>query len=442
MTDKLKEALAKWRLIDKGDRVAVALSGGCDSVALLNALYELREELGITLAAAHVNHHIRGDEAERDAEFCRALCEKRGVEFVCFNVDVPSEVKRTGESEELCARRLRYGVLDGLVAKGYKVASAHTMSDNAETVLFNLSRGSGIKGLCGIPPRRGEYIRPLLLCTRADTEKYCADNSLDFVTDSTNACDVYTRNYIRHNVLKPLKAALPACEEAMSRMSSQFSDIDSMLERMAEGLLAKAKCERGWRCDVLIKGERPVFSRALHRLAYEQTGHAPDCFHTEELCEVVKSGGRLQLAGNYFAVSDGVLRFIKNESGGEPFCFELTEGELDTPWLKLEISVFDAKTKQNVHNSVMLCEIDCGKIVGKAQIRCRMESDIFCPAKRRTKPLRRWMNESRIAAEKRGLWPVIVDDMGIIFVPEIGVAARVLPDENTKSCMIIKSRGK
>ena len=151
MTDKIIAAVKRHSMLQINDRVAVALSGGCDSVALLYALLEVKDELGVTISAAHVNHHIRGDEADRDARFVAEMCEGLGVELFSFDVDVPSESAKTGESEELCARRLRYEALDTLVARGFKVATAHTMSDNAETVLFNLSRGSSVRGLCGIP---------------------------------------------------------------------------------------------------------------------------------------------------------------------------------------------------------------------------------------------------------------------------------------------------
>ena len=442
MTDKIFAALEGRSMLAKDDRVAVALSGGCDSVALLYALLEIKDELGITLAATHVNHHIRGAEADRDAQFVADLCEKLGVYLYRFDVDVPAESAKTGESEELCARRLRYEALDSLVAEGFKVATAHTMSDNAETVLFNLSRGSSVRGLCGIPYVRGGYIRPLLLCTRADTEKYCAERGIGFVNDSTNDCDDYTRNYLRHRVLSPLKKAFPSCEEAISRMSVQLSEIDEMLERMAGELIASSKSDGGWRRDILLSADRPVRSRALHRLAKERTGIAPDGFHTDSLCTLVEQGGKLQLSGGFFAVCDRTLRFIEGQTEAEPYCLPLIEGEIETPLMSLDVSRVVEENKQIVHNSVTLCEIDCDKIVGKAVVRCRKEGDMFRPAKRHTKPLRKWMNDSRIPAEQRDLWPVVADDEGVVCVIGIGVACRVQPDEKSKNKMIIKSRGK
>lgn len=442
MTDKIIAAVKRHSMLQINDRVAVALSGGCDSVALLYALLEVKDELGVTISAAHVNHHIRGDEADRDARFVAETCQTLGVELFSFDVDVPSESAKTGESVELCARRLRYEALDTLVARGFKVATAHTMSDNAETVLFNLSRGSSVRGLCGIPYVRGGYIRPLLLCTRADTENYCAERKIGFVNDSTNDCDDYTRNYLRHRVLAPLKAAFPSCEEAISRMSGQLSEIDLMLERMASELIASSAVESGWRRDILLSADRPVLSRAAHRLATEVTGTAPDGFHTDSLCDLVEEGGRLQLSGGFFAVCDHTLRFIEGQAEFQSYCLPLCEGEIETPLMSLDVSINADENKQIVHNSVTLCEIDNDKIVGKAVVRCRKEGDVFRPAKRHTKPLRKWMNDCRIPAEQRDLWPVVADDEGIVCVVGIGVDSRVQPDEKTKNKMIIKRRGK
>ena len=442
MTDKIITALKRHSMLQRNDRVAVALSGGCDSVALMHALLELETELGITIAAAHVNHHIRGDEADRDAQFVAEMCQTLGVELFRFDVDVPLESAKTGESEELCARRLRYEALDSLVARGFKVATAHTMSDNAETVLFNLSRGSSVRGLCGIPYVRGGYIRPLLLCTRADTENYCAERKIGFVNDSTNDCDDYTRNYLRHRVLAPLKAAFPSCEEAISRMSGQLSEVDLMLDRMASEIITSSAVEGGWRRDVLLSADRPVLSRVMHRLAKESTGVAPDGFHTDSLCDLVEQGGRLQLSGGLLAVCDHTLRFIKGQAESQCYCLPLREGDIETPFVSLNVSILAQENKQIVHNSVTLCQIDNDKIVGKAVVRCRKEGDSFRPAKRRSKPLRKWMNDCRIPAEQRDLWPVVADDEGIICVVGIGVDSRVQPDEKTKNKMIIKRRGK
>ena len=217
------------------NHVTVALSGGADSVALLHSLYSLRDELGITVKAAHLNHLIRGEEAFRDEAFVRDLCENLGIQLVCEQIDVPRYAKENSLSLELAARQLRYDFLNR-VCEG-KIATAHTASDNLETVLFNLTRGTALKGLCGIPAMRGNIIRPLIFATRQDIEDYCKDFSLQYVTDSTNLSDDYTRNKIRHNVIPVLKELNSSVEQTVIRTCLSLNETNTFLEKTANEIL-------------------------------------------------------------------------------------------------------------------------------------------------------------------------------------------------------------
>ena len=199
MLKKVLAAIEDYGMLGKGSTVTVALSGGADSVALLYCLLELKEQFSLNIRAAHLNHNLRGDESLRDANFVADLCKKLNVDLSLKSADVSSVAKETGESIELAARRVRYDFLNEV--SGGIIATAHTASDSFETMLFNLSRGTAIKGLSGIPPKRDNLIRPLIYCTRADVEEYCKQNNISFVTDSSNLSDDYTRNKIRHNVV-------------------------------------------------------------------------------------------------------------------------------------------------------------------------------------------------------------------------------------------------
>ena len=168
--DNIRSALAEYKMIEKGDAVVAALSGGADSVSLLHALTELSGELGITVSACHVNHHLRGAESDADMHFCEEFCGRLGVELRVLEVDVAS-MQRKHESLEECARRVRYDFF-AEVSEGKKLATAHNSNDCAETVLLNLMRGTGLKGLCGVPPVRGNIIRPLIFCTREEVEEW------------------------------------------------------------------------------------------------------------------------------------------------------------------------------------------------------------------------------------------------------------------------------
>ena len=203
MICKVKNTIEKHRMLENITSVAVGVSGGADSMCLLHILSKLKEEYSIILKAVHINHGIRGDEAMRDENAVRAYCEKAGIELLVFHKDIPYLAKKMGLGEEECGRQVRYECFSE--AHCDAVATAHSLSDSIETLIFNLSRGTGTKGLCGIPPvRDGNIIRPLIDCTREEIENYCKENGVPYVTDSTNLTDDYKRNYIRHKIVPAL----------------------------------------------------------------------------------------------------------------------------------------------------------------------------------------------------------------------------------------------
>ena len=438
MLADIREACRRWSLWQPGERVCVALSGGCDSVALLHALHILAPEEGLTLSAAHVNHHLRGEESDGDEAFVRELCAALRVPLTVFDVDVRGE-RQPGESEELCARRLRYRALDALTADGVKVATAHTLSDQTETVLFRLARGTGVRGLCGIPPRREGYIRPLLLTPRAATEAYCRAQGLTWRDDSSNASDAYTRNYLRHRVLPPLREAFPGCEEAVGRLCSQMTSLDAMLNDMADTLLAAAQEGSGLRPAPLREAPAPVLTRALGRLVEEATGHCPDAAHVDALAALVTEGGRIPLAGGWQAVCDETLRLIPPETPPS-YAIPLAPGRYEVPGFTL--TVREGGSLPCVHNLLMFLTIDCDKLSDKAVLRPRQPGDRLHLNKRADKPLRKWMNEARLPVEQRDTWPVVADEEGVVALIGVGVAERVAPDENTQRFLTIEAEEK
>ena len=187
-----------------GRTIAVGVSGGADSMALLHVLLELKDEFAMNIIACHVNHGIRGETADRDEKFVVEACKRLGVDVRILRADVPGTAKKMHLGVEECGRRIRYDFFNS-VAGDVIIATAHTLSDRSETLLLNIARGASVKGLCSIPAVRGNIVRPLIDCTRADIEKYCSDNSIEFVTDETNFEDIYSRNRIRLNVIPELK---------------------------------------------------------------------------------------------------------------------------------------------------------------------------------------------------------------------------------------------
>ena len=289
MLDKALSAVEKYNMLSPGAAVIAAVSGGADSMAMLLFLMKISERYSLSLTVAHVNHGLRGEEAWRDEEYVRSFCEKNSLRFEVLHADVAALAKQSGETCEECGRRVRYEFFES-IDKNAKIATAHTASDNAETMLFNLARGSSLKGLCGIPPVRGNIIRPLIFCTREDIEVFCRENSLDFVTDSTNLTLDYSRNKIRH-------IAVPALRE-------------DFLECETESLLASAKKDGGLSCEALLSAHPAIRRRALLGAIKNVCPKSAD-FKTVNVVEnILQGGGKIQLSPDIFAASNGdIIRF-------------------------------------------------------------------------------------------------------------------------------------
>lgn len=231
MLDKVKKTIIDNNMISDCDKVLVALSGGCDSVCLCLAL----KELGINFSVAHLNHMIR-NEADSDEQFCKSFADKIGVRFYSEKVNIPKISKQSGVSEEVAGRNARYDFLERLCKKyGFtKIAVAHNINDNAETVLLNLLRGSGLKGLCGIPKTRGNIIRPLIDIPRNEIERFVEEKGQRYVTDKTNFSNDYTRNKIRNNVIEKLLEINPSALSNISKTSDILTADETYFKKQAE----------------------------------------------------------------------------------------------------------------------------------------------------------------------------------------------------------------
>ena len=233
---KITDFISAHHLLRPGMKVLCAVSGGADSMCLLYVLNREKDALGITLSAAHYEHGIRGEESERDAAFTGQVCREMGIELVCEHGDVPAFAAEHHLGLEEAARKLRYAFLNRCAdSLGCDViATAHNLEDNAETVLFHLARGSGLRGLCGIPPKNGRLIRPLLAVSRDEIEAFLNSEGISWVNDSSNGSDCYVRNRLRHNVLPELRRINPLYAEAVLRTSELLRRDEEALSAFAE----------------------------------------------------------------------------------------------------------------------------------------------------------------------------------------------------------------
>ncbi|MBR4942225.1 MAG: tRNA lysidine(34) synthetase TilS [Clostridia bacterium] len=418
--DRVRGWCASNGLFSPGDRVLCALSGGADSVALLLVLQSLEGELGIELSAAHVNHMLRGAEADRDEEFCRELCAGRKIPFTALRGDAAALAKELGTGTEDGARELRYSLLKSLGTD--KIAVAHNSDDNLETVVMRLVRGGGARGLSGIPPKNGNVVRPVMCLSRAETEAVCALFGQNFVTDSSNAEDVYVRNMVRHRIVGPMKELNPNVSGVVLENSLRIRDEDAWLDGEARRLME----ENGGMSADLFQKAGPVLSRRMIRIAAEQAGANPDGKAVERLLEMSLSGKSrfcYDVTGKRFFGEYGKFRFGE-AADGEDFSFDLSAlGTVDVgPW-RITLGGVKEDT-QNIYRIFKIFTLSSDKILGGLQVRSARSSDLFKRnEKSGTKKLKRIFSDMKLLREERENMPVLADGEGVLFVPVLGANA-------------------
>lgn len=265
MKAEVLEFCRQEQLFSPGDRVLCALSGGADSMALLWCLHSLQQELGICLCAAHFNHCLRQEASEADEAFVRNFCTDHGIELYVGRGDVRQYARQQGLGLEEAARKLRYDFLFSLEFD--RLATAHHADDNAETVLLHLLRGSGLTGLCGIAPRRGKLVRPLLTVSKEQIEAYLLAEQIPWREDESNGEDFCLRNRLRHRVIPLLQEEQPCFARQIARQSRILRREEAYLEDRAAALLQEAETAEGaYACSVLGQADPVLRRRALRQL--------------------------------------------------------------------------------------------------------------------------------------------------------------------------------
>lgn len=441
--NKCETAIKEFAMLPENSEVIVGVSGGADSVCLLNVLCSLKEKYKLKIRCAHINHGIRGAEAKRDSDFTEKLCEKLGVEFNLLNADCIGEAAISGETVEECGRRIRYDFFNSLCnSENSVIATAHNADDNAETVLFNIARGATIKGAAGIPPVRGKIVRPLIYCTRAEIEAFCAENNLTFVTDSTNLSDDYTRNRIRHNAIPALLSVNEAAIEAFSRFSISAGNDNRYLEHKSKELLEKARIgDNAYSTPIFISEDSVIIKRALYFALERFNTKKAESEKLEGLLKILYNGGKIQLYKGCFAENDGdVFKFYapsKKDAVPENSVVTLPFNAVFGNY-KIICSEYTNNSKK-VHHLVLDNLIDCDTINGALKLRGRLEGDKFTSFHRKvTKSLKKLFNELKIPPDERDFIPVIADDDGIVWVYGVGVDANHRPGEFSENIYLVE----
>lgn len=436
--ENIRLAAERFDMFGEADTIVCALSGGADSVCLTLALKELSSEYGFRLKAVHVNHLLRGAESDRDEQFCRDLCEREDIPLMVFRADAAAFSKEHKMSLESGARKLRYGFFNEVCGENAKIATAHTLSDSAETVIFNLSRGTGLKGLCGIPPVRDKMIRPLIYCKREEILSYLSERGQVFVTDSTNLSDDYSRNKIRHNVIPVLEELNSGFFESIKRLTESLSEDERFLSE-----LAKEHYDDDLR-NVDASVRRRVIKQKLREAGIEPSGEK---ILSSEEC-VLKGNGKTILSGELYAVAkNGRIR--TEIISRERLVFPETKAIIgENPFLCDKTVIISVNNGENnadgasVNDLLTKFVLDCDKIQGELILRNRRDGDGFIRAGRNfTSSLKKLMNKS-VPISERDKIAIIADDKGIIWAEGFGIAERVKPDAFTKSYMNINVKEK
>lgn len=440
MKAKVQRAIDEFHLLQQGDCVVAAVSGGADSIALLHFLAQYQRELMLKVIACHVNHHLRGEESDRDQSFVEKMCLEWKIPCEVFHVDVRKEAQKRKQGLEECARDLRYDIFFQMASKyGAKVATAHTLSDSLETVLFHLARGTSLCGLCGIPPIRGFVIRPLIRCSREEVEDYCAEHDLPFVTDSSNLSNDYTRNKIRHEVIPVLKEINPSLFSTAADTLDFLRRDETYLSAQADKALAAACCGERYLVSAISDLDDSVLSRVLS-LLWKKNGMTIDRVKLSLAMQLVRSGnGKLQIAQEkYFRVGGGFLEIVPEFHPADYFEIKIVPGMLTLPSGTVYNIDYVSHLETNVNKKLLYMALDYDKIKGNLIVRQRKSGDrIRLPQRGVTKTLKKLWNEVALPVEDRSKLGVFCDDFGVVAVEGFGVDERVACGPNTREMLMI-----
>lgn len=413
MLNKLLEQLRKYTMLSSGDQVFCAVSGGADSMALLWAIYLLKDKLKIRLCAAHFNHQLRGEESDRDEQFVRDFCDRFEIPLFVGRGEIVAGPKGL----EAAARDARYAFFDTLPGK---IATAHTADDNAETVLMHLVRGTGLKGLGGIMPVSGNRIRPMLTCTRQQVLAFLEEYHISFVEDSSNAGDAFLRNRLRHYVMPLLKQENPCLAENLSTMAMGLREDEAALGALANYAILPPVSQ-------LQKLSAPVRSRMLERFLKDCGVKEPERQHIQ-LAESLVFSDKPSASGNFPGNVTVCRNYDRLEAAAPavpPVAVDMPVGE-EVLWEAMGLKVRCCSAEAIVNTETVFTVHTEGKLI----LRSRQSGDeMRLPGG--TKSLKKLFADRKIPAGQRIQIPVIVDDAGVVGVYGIGAnetrKARGLP---------------
>lgn len=473
LEQKTKQFIEKYHMLCRDSGVLIGLSGGADSVALLFVLCALREEWNLRIVALHVHHGIR-PEAQEDADFCRELCAARQVEFYCEYADVPKLAQDMRLTVEEAGRKVRYELFE-LYRRQLKldaIAVAHHQNDQAETMLFQLFRGSGLRGMAGIPVKREYIIRPLLGVTRGEIEEYLREKQSGYVTDATNLTDIYARNKIRQHILPMAEEVSNGAVINMNRAGAQLREILDYMEQEANDFLIKysTQVEQGCLTEVSTKEQlkeltlqteplikaHPALQKMIIMTAIEHTFNSRRDIterHVEAICQLLEKEGEKEVhlpKGGLVTKRYDKLVFESQteQKPKENSHFQALEIQADATYIlpdgrTLKTRLIFNNKLQNIPKNDCTKWFDYDKIMRPLILRNREKGDFLTindGGARKT--LQDYLVNEKVPKSERDKLLVLADGQHIVWVPGMRISAYYKVTEQTEKILQVYIGGK
>lgn len=420
MNNKVLKTVKKYNMLSRGDRVLIGVSGGADSIALLEFFVSFKEKYDLDICVAHIEHGIRGEDSVNDAEFVKNYCKKLGVNFYLKTIDAPNLAKKAKMGVEEYSRMARYDFFNTIECD--KIATAHNLTDNIETLLFRLARGTGLKGACSIPAVRGKIIRPFIEVSSGEIRKWCNDNNIPYRVDCTNSDSAYSRNLIRLEILPLFEKLNANYQDNIKNFISDVNEDYAFIDDYVKSIYPKIVKNNEIDLPKLNELDLSIKKRILI-MFFDENGYSLNRIHLQSVIDITLKSGKTQIKENVFAISaKGKIRLAKFNDLNK-------KDEFVTKILNID----EFKDK----NIDFYC--DCDKIVGNIIIRAKQPGDRIKPAGRNvSKTLKKLFNESAYPIEKRDKKIVVCDDFGIVGVIGLCADERVKVDCNTAKILTIK----
>ncbi|MDP3297439.1 MAG: tRNA lysidine(34) synthetase TilS [Thermodesulfovibrionia bacterium] len=434
---KVKETINKYSMLSEGDNVIIGLSGGPDSVCLGIILHKLRVDFNLTLNAVYIDHGLRPDEVENEKAFCKDFCNNFGIGFFTKAIDVKKYAKDRKLNLQEAARELRYHAYEEVSKKAgaAKIALGHTADDQTETFFMMLLRGSGMKGLSGIPPVRGKIIRPLIEIERKEIEEFFFQNSslftlhssLPFIVDSSNLKKDYFRNWIRLMIIPEFKKKSPALVKSISRMADILREEDAYLEIIVTKTLMRLISRKSADAIELFLSPletmgKPILRRILRRAVSETEGlKSIDFIHIEDMIELIKrgkSGDRVYLPKGIRVIKNYSTMVITSRPPQKISTYTINvPGEVVLNEIKAVIKASAGNKSDDYGDGKITTVFDADKIGTVLTVRPRENGDFFYPSGfGKRKKLQDFFVDEKVPRDERDSIPIVVSGNDIVWV--------------------------